>query len=135
MRGISIAQAGGPEVLEMIECPEPLAGVGECLIAVEASGLNRPDLLQRRGLYPAPAGVSALPGLEVAGRILSGDAQALQAAGLAVGDAVVALVAGGGYAERCVAPVGAVPATAAGVDDGGGRFAARDPVHRLVECV
>ncbi|MBB5205322.1 NADPH2:quinone reductase [Inhella inkyongensis] len=105
MRGIAIAQAGGPEVLEMIECPDPVPAAGECLIVVRASGLNRPDLLQRRGLYPAPAGVSALPGLEVAGHIVGGDPQALHAAGLAVGDAVVALVAGGGYAEQCVAPV------------------------------
>lgn len=105
MRAIAIRQPGGPEVLELIECAEPRAGVGECLIAVEASGLNRPDLLQRRGLYPPPPGVSELPGLEVAGRILDGDVQALRAAGLEIGRAVVALVAGGGYAERCVAPV------------------------------
>lgn len=105
MKGIAIRQPGGPEVLELIECAEPQAGAGECLIAVEASGLNRPDLLQRRGLYPAPPGASELPGLEVAGRIVSGDADALQAAGLQIGEAVVALVAGGGYAERCVAPV------------------------------
>lgn len=105
MKGIAIRQPGGPEMLEWIECPEPQPAAGECLIAVEASGLNRPDLLQRRGLYPPPAGVSALPGLEVAGRILSGDPAALNVAGLQIGDAVVALVAGGGYAERCVAPV------------------------------
>ncbi|MFN5049115.1 NAD(P)H-quinone oxidoreductase, partial [Roseateles sp.] len=85
---------------------DPVAGVGECLIAVEAYGINRPDVLQRKGAYPPPAGASDLPGLEVAGRIIGGDAAALAAAGLQPGDAVCALVAGGGYAERCVAPVG-----------------------------
>ncbi|MBH9553820.1 NAD(P)H-quinone oxidoreductase [Inhella gelatinilytica] len=105
MKGIAIRQPGGPEVLEMIECPEPRTGEGECLIGVVASGLNRPDLLQRRGLYPPPPGCSSLPGLEVAGHVLSGDPAALRAQGLAVGDAVMALVGGGGYAERCVASV------------------------------
>lgn len=105
MRGIGIAQPGGPEVLTLGEHPEPQAGAGECLIRVQASGINRPDVLQRKGLYPPPPGASMLPGLEVAGVIESGDLQALQAAGLAVGDPVCALVAGGGYAEYCVAPV------------------------------
>lgn len=106
MKAVAIRQPGGPEVLELIECAEPQAGAGECLIAVEASGLNRPDLLQRRGLYPPPAGISALPGLEVAGRVVGGCSDELRAAGFQLGDAVVALVAGGGYAERCTAPLG-----------------------------
>lgn len=106
MKAIAISRPGGPEVLQLIERADPVAGVGECLIAVEAYGLNRPDVLQRKGAYPPPAGASDLPGLEVAGRILGGDAAALVAAGLQPGDAVCALVAGGGYAERCVAPVG-----------------------------
>ncbi len=105
MRGIGFAQPGGPDVLTLGEYPEPQAGAGECLLRVVASGVNRPDVLQRKGLYPPPAGVSLLPGLEVAGFIESGDADALHAVGLSVGDAVCALVAGGGYAERCVAPV------------------------------
>ncbi|WP_269633028.1 NAD(P)H-quinone oxidoreductase [Pelomonas sp. BJYL3] len=105
MRAIAISQPGGPEVLQLQTLPEPQAGAGECLIAVEAYGINRPDVLQRKGAYPPPAGASPLPGLEVAGRIVSGDEAALAAAGLRVGDAVCALVAGGGYAERCVAPV------------------------------
>ncbi len=105
MRAIAISQPGGPEVLQLQTLPEPQAGAGECLIAVEAYGINRPDVLQRKGAYPPPAGASPLPGLEVAGRIVSGDGAALAAAGLRVGDAVCALVAGGGYAERCVAPV------------------------------
>lgn len=84
----------------------PVAGAGEVLIRVRASGINRPDVLQRAGMYPAPAGASDIPGLEVAGTIESGDAQTMAQAGLSVGDRVCALVAGGGYAEYCVAPIG-----------------------------
>ncbi len=84
----------------------PVAGAGEVLIRVSASGINRPDVLQRAGMYPAPAGASDIPGLEVAGTIESGDAAAMQQAQLKLGDRVCALVAGGGYAEYCVAPVG-----------------------------
>jgi NADPH2:quinone reductase len=73
---------------------------------VQASGVNRPDVLQRKGLYPMPPGVSDLPGLEVAGTVKAGSAEDLAAAGLAIGDPVCALVAGGGYAELCVAPAG-----------------------------
>ena len=105
MKAIAITQPGGPEVLQLIERADPVAGVGECLIRVQAYGINRPDVLQRKGAYPPPAGVSDLPGLEVAGVVEAGDAQALADAGLKVGDAVCALVAGGGYAELCVAPV------------------------------
>ena len=105
MNCIEISTPGAPEVLVPAQRPAPVAGVGEALIRVRASGVNRPDVLQRLGHYPPPAGASDLPGLEVAGVIESGDAAALQAAGLAVGDRVCALVAGGGYAELCVAPV------------------------------
>lgn len=105
MKAIAITRPGGPEVLQLIERPDPVAGIGECLIAVEAYGINRPDVLQRKGAYPPPAGASDLPGLEVAGRIVAGDAEALAASGFKLGDAVCALVAGGGYAELCVAPV------------------------------
>lgn len=84
----------------------PIAGSGEVLIRVRASGINRPDVLQRAGKYPAPAGASDIPGLEIAGVIESGDAQAMAQAGLNVGGRVCALVAGGGYAEYCVAPIG-----------------------------
>ena len=106
MKAIEIEKPGGPEVLRLTERPMPLAGVGELLIKVAASGVNRPDVLQRMGLYPVPHGASDLPGLEVAGTIVSGDAAAMRAAGFGVGDRVCALVAGGGYAEYCVAPVG-----------------------------
>ena len=106
MNVIEIASFGGPDVLRLAQRPTPVAGVGEVLIRVGASGINRPDVLQRAGLYPAPAGASDSPGLEVAGSIVGGDTQAMALAGLKVGDRVCALVAGGGYAEYCVAPVG-----------------------------
>jgi NADPH2:quinone reductase len=106
MRAIQITAPGGPEVLQPCERPVPRPQPGELLIAVQASGVNRPDVLQRKGLYPMPPGASDLPGLEIAGTVAGGSAEDLAAAGLAVGDAVCALVAGGGYAEFCVAPVG-----------------------------
>ncbi|MES2950903.1 MAG: NAD(P)H-quinone oxidoreductase [Pseudomonadota bacterium] len=106
MRVIEIPSFGGPDVLRLGERAVPVAGAGEVLIRVRASGINRPDVLQRAGMYPAPAGASDIPGLEVAGTIESGDAAAMQQAQLKVGDHVCALVAGGGYAEYCVAPVG-----------------------------
>ncbi len=106
MKAIEITAPGAPDVLKLAERPMPTAGVDEALIRVAASGVNRPDVLQRKGLYPVPKGASDLPGLEVAGTVIDGDAAALAAAGFAVGDRVCALVAGGGYAEYCVAPVG-----------------------------
>jgi NADPH:quinone reductase len=106
MRAIEITAPGGPEVLRPCERPAPEPRAGELLIAVQASGVNRPDVLQRKGLYPMPPGVSDLPGLEVAGTVAAGKPEDLAAAGLAIGDAVCALVAGGGYAEYCVAPAG-----------------------------
>ena len=106
MKAIAITEPGKPEVLQLEARPDPVAGAGECLIGVEAYGINRPDVLQRKGHYPPPKGASDLPGLEVAGRIVAGDPSELGAAGLKVGDAVCALVAGGGYAELCVAPIG-----------------------------
>ena len=106
MRAIEITAPGGPEVLVPCERPVPDPRPGELLIAVQASGVNRPDVLQRKGLYPMPPGVSDLPGLEVAGTVAGGAPADLATAGLALGDAVCALVAGGGYAEFCVAPLG-----------------------------
>src|SRR5450631_3290251 len=106
MKAIEITSYGKPEVLCLAERPDPVAGAGEVLIRVAAAGVNRPDVLQRKGLYPVPPGASDLPGLEVAGVIEAGDASALASAGLEVGDRVCALVAGGGYAELCVAPIG-----------------------------
>ncbi|MDQ6681629.1 MAG: NAD(P)H-quinone oxidoreductase [Pseudomonadota bacterium] len=106
MKAVEITSYGAPEVLRPTERPDPVAGAGEALIRVAASGVNRPDVLQRKGMYPVPPGASDLPGLEVAGVIASGDAAALAAAGFKVGDRVCALVAGGGYAELCIAPIG-----------------------------
>ncbi|MFN3569642.1 MAG: NAD(P)H-quinone oxidoreductase [Polaromonas sp.] len=106
MKAVEITSYGTPDVLRLGERPDPVAGAGEVLIRVAASGVNRPDVLQRTGNYPVPPGASDIPGLEVAGVIVSGDAAAMAQAGLNVGDRVCALVAGGGYAELCVAPVG-----------------------------
>lgn len=103
MRAVEITKPGGPEVLKITERPAPTPGDGEVLIRVAAAGVNRPDCLQRMGVYPPPPGASDLPGLEVAGTIAG--------AGKGVtrwkeGDAVCALLAGGGYAEYAVAPAG-----------------------------
>ncbi len=104
MQAIAIQAYGAPEMLQFGQQPDPVVKTGEVLIRVAASGVNRPDVLQRKGHYPVPAGASELPGLEVAGHIVSGDEAAMQACGLQVGDAVCALVQGGGYAELCTAP-------------------------------
>lgn len=105
MQVIEIASYGGPEVLRLAERPAPVAGAGEALVRVLASGINRPDVLQRKGHYAPPAGASDIPGLEVAGVVASGDEAALARAGLRVGQRVCALVAGGGYAELCAVPI------------------------------
>lgn len=117
MKAVEISQFGPPEGLRLCDRPDPQAGAGEVLVRVAASGVNRPDVLQRMGNYAPPAGASDLPGLEVAGVIESGDAAALAQAGLKVGDRVCALVAGGGYAERCVVPVGQCLPVPAGLSD------------------
>jgi NADPH2:quinone reductase len=117
MKAVEISSYGAPDVLRLTERPDPVAGAGEALIKVAASGINRPDVLQRKGMYPVPPGASDLPGLEVAGVIVGGDAAALGTAGLKVGDRVCALVAGGGYAELCVAPVGQCLPVPAGLSD------------------
>lgn len=106
MKAIEISQPGGPDVLRLTQRPDPVAGPGEVLIRVAASGVNRPDAAQRAGHYPPPPGASDIPGLEVAGEIVAGDAAAMAQAGLALGQHVCALVTGGGYAQWCTAPVG-----------------------------
>ncbi|TWB48703.1 NAD(P)H-quinone oxidoreductase [Nitrospirillum viridazoti] len=103
MRAIAITQPGGPEVLKPIERPTPQPGPGQLLIRVAAAGVNRPDCLQRAGSYPPPPGASDLPGLEVAGTVA---ALGEGVTGWTVGDAVCALVNGGGYADHAVAPAG-----------------------------
>jgi NADPH2:quinone reductase len=117
MKAVEIASYGAPDVLRLTERPDPVAGAGEVLIRVAAAGVNRPDVLQRKGMYPVPPGASDLPGLEVAGTIVQGDAAAISAAGFKLGDRVCALVAGGGYAELCVAPVAQCLPVPAGLSD------------------
>ncbi|SNS10305.1 putative NAD(P)H quinone oxidoreductase, PIG3 family [Sphingomonas laterariae] len=103
MRAIDPEEAGGPEVLRVVERPVPRPGAGEVLIQVAAAGVNRPDVMQRKGLYPPPPGASSIPGLEVAGRIVAlGEGVETDWAGRPV----CALLAGGGYAEYAVAPIG-----------------------------
>jgi putative PIG3 family NAD(P)H quinone oxidoreductase len=98
---IEISTPGGPEVLTPVERPDPVPGPGDVLIKVAAAGVNRPDVMQRRGLYPPPPGASDLPGLEVSGTIVRiGNG----VSSWRVGDRVCALVSGGGYASMCVAP-------------------------------
>jgi putative PIG3 family NAD(P)H quinone oxidoreductase len=101
MTAIEIAESGGPEVLRPVERPVPVPAAGEILIAVAAAGVNRPDVVQRLGLYPAPPGASDLPGLEVAGTVA---AVGEDVTGWQEGDRVCALIAGGGYAEFATAP-------------------------------
>ncbi|MEN9770337.1 MAG: hypothetical protein RLZZ180_1967 [Pseudomonadota bacterium] len=117
MKAVEITVYGAPDVLRLAERADPQAGAGEVLIRVGASGVNRPDVLQRTGNYPVPAGASDIPGLEVAGEIIGGDTQAMHARGLQLGQRVCALVAGGGYAQLCVAPVGQCLPVPAGLSD------------------
>jgi len=100
MTAIAIRAPGGPEVLVPQERPVPAPGAGEVLVKVAAAGVNRPDVMQRMGLYPPPPGASNIPGLEIAGEIVAVDDAVSE---WKVGDRVTALVAGGGYAEYCVA--------------------------------
>ncbi|MGE3843266.1 MAG: NAD(P)H-quinone oxidoreductase [Vicinamibacterales bacterium] len=101
MHAIQISRPGGPEVLELVRRPVPPVGDAEVLIKVEAAGINRPDLLQRQGKYPPPPGASDVPGLEVAGHVVDVGARVER---WRTGDAVCALLAGGGYAEYCAVP-------------------------------
>jgi len=103
MHAVEIREPGPPDVLRVVERPLPAPQPGEVLIKVAAAGVNRPDCLQRRGLYPAPRGASDLPGLEVAGTVAM---LGQNATGVQVGERVCALLAGGGYAEYCTAPAG-----------------------------
>lgn len=105
MKAIEISAYGAPDVLRLGDRPVPIPGAGEILIRVAASGINRPDVLQRTGNYPVPPGVTDIPGLEVAGVIVQGHPDELLQAGFEIGQRVCALVAGGGYAEYCVAPL------------------------------
>ena len=117
MRAIAMTAFGGPEVLVETTRPDPVPAAGELLVRVTASGINRPDVLQRKGAYAPPPGASDLPGLEIAGTIAGGDAAELAAAGFKLGDRVCALVAGGGYAEVCPAPIAQCLPVPAGLSD------------------
>lgn len=101
MTAIEITKPGEPDVLKPATRPVPRPGQGEVLIQVAAAGVNRPDVMQRKGYYPPPAGVSDIPGLELAGTVVAVGPGANK---FKVGGAVTALVAGGGYAQYCVAP-------------------------------
>ena len=100
MKYIKIEEHGGPEVLKLDSMPVPKPGPGEVLIRVAAAGVNRPDVMQRKGLYPPPPGATAVPGLEVSGTVVSVGENVSEPA---IGDEVCALVACGGYAEFCLA--------------------------------
>jgi NADPH:quinone reductase len=99
MIAVEITTPGGPDVLKRCQRPVPRPGYGEVLVKVAAAGVNRPDVVQRMGLYPAPAGASDLPGLEIAGTVVAlGEGTQTEL----LGQQICALVAGGGYAEYCV---------------------------------
>ena len=102
MKAVEAPEPGGPEALRLVERQVPQPGPGEVLIKVAAAGVNRPDILQRKGLYPPPPGTPVALGLEIAGTVVAGGAGAEEL----VGQRMCALVAGGGYAEYCVAPAG-----------------------------
>lgn len=101
MKAVEISQPGAPEVLRLVERADPVPAAGEVLIDVAAAGVNRPDAMQREGRYPPPKGASDIPGLEVAGRIVAVGAGVTR---WREGDEVMALLSGGGYATRAVAP-------------------------------
>jgi putative PIG3 family NAD(P)H quinone oxidoreductase len=103
MKAISIKKPGGPEVLKWTQVDDPTPAVGEVVVDVAASALNRADIMQRMGLYPVPPGASPYPGLEVSGRI---SALGQGVTGWQVGDEVCALLTGGGYAEKVAVPAG-----------------------------
>ena len=113
MRAVEISKPGPPEVLKPVERPDPVAAAGEVRVRVAAAGVNRPDVLQRRGAYPPPPGASDLPGLEVAGTI---DAVGEGVTDWRVGDRVCALLSGGGYATMCVVPAVQCLPVPAGMD-------------------
>jgi NADPH2:quinone reductase len=118
MKAIEITEFGPPDVLKPGERPMPEPKAGEVLIKVSASGVNRPDVFQRKGNYAPPAGASDLPGLEVAGEIVSGDFDPKHNPfGLKAGDRVCALLAGGGYAEYACAPLEQCLPVPAGLSD------------------
>ncbi|GAB3564838.1 NAD(P)H-quinone oxidoreductase [Arthrobacter alkaliphilus] len=114
MKAVYISEPGGPEVLDIRDVPAPVPGPGEVLIDVVAAGLNRADVQQRRGFYPPPPGASEIPGLEVSGRIAAFGPEVSKP--FSVGDKVVALLSGGGYAQQVAVPAEQVLRLPDGVD-------------------
>ncbi|WP_284983653.1 NAD(P)H-quinone oxidoreductase [Arthrobacter sp. efr-133-TYG-118] len=114
MKAVYISEPGGPEVLEIRDVPAPVPGPGEVLIDVVAAGLNRADVQQRRGFYPPPPGASEIPGLEVSGRIAAFGPEVSKP--FSLGDKVVALLSGGGYAQQVAVPAEQVLRLPDGVD-------------------
>lgn len=102
MRAVHYAEAGGPEVLRIVEVEDPVPAAGEVLIEVAAAGLNRADVMQRLGVYPPPKGVTEIPGLEVAGTVVAAGEGSEESVRDLIGTEAVALLAGGGYAEKVV---------------------------------
>lgn len=113
MTAMTISQPGGPEVLRAEQIPQPRPASGEVLVKVAAAGVNRPDVLQRQGLYPPPQGASLIPGLEIAGEVVALGPETVR---YRIGDRVCALVTGGGYAEYCVAAESATLPVPRGMD-------------------
>src|SRR5437763_10433300 len=113
MRAITIAEPGGPDVLELSEVPDPSPAAGEVVVEVAATAVNRADLMQREGHYPPPPGAPPYPGLECSGTVVElGEG----VDGWSVGDQVCALLSGGGYAERVSVPAGQLLPRPQGVD-------------------
>jgi putative PIG3 family NAD(P)H quinone oxidoreductase len=112
MRAVVIAEPGGPDVLQLVEVPDPVAEPGEVVVAVAGAGVNRADLMQREGLYPPPPGAPPYPGLECSGRVVG---VGPGADGWRVGDDVCALLGGGGYAEQVAVPAGQLLPVPAGM--------------------
>lgn len=113
MRAIEISEPGGPDVLRLVEVPDPVPAAGEVIVAVTATALNRADVMQRRGHYEPPPGASPYPGLECSGTIAALGEDVM---GYQLGDPVCALLAGGGYAELVAVPVGQLMSRPTGVD-------------------
>lgn len=131
MRAVQFTGAGGPEVIRITEVPDPEPAAGQVLIEVAAAGLNRADVMQRQGLYPPPDGVSPTPGLEVSGRIIAAGLGSPAAVTEMVGSQVVALLSGGGYAEKVIADAGHVLPVPRGVEviDAAGLIEVAATVH------
>ena len=131
MTAIGIKTPGGPEALVPEQRPVPSPGEGEILVKVAAAGVNRPDVMQRKGLYPPPPGASDIPGLEIAGEVVALGSGVKR---WKIGDRVMALVSGGGYAEYCVAHGSHAMPVQRAVDGGSRRHSGNLP-HRLAQRV